>query len=195
MHKFFSSLALVAALTAPAALHASMMSGQFSIQGTVINDPTTHTLSFLPPSIETGYGTQTGSFSTLLTDNEHVPSGTSIIAYGPYVAGSSYFSVGSMSVIIQSLTESTSMPDGHMVYGFSGTADFSAPGYDTTPGSFTFSTQDAGPVTFSATAVTTGTPAVPEPSSLALFGTGAFGLAGIISRKFRILKAVAKTVS
>ena len=184
MYKFFASLALIAALAAPAA-HASMMSGQFSIQGTVINDPTTQTLSFLSPSIETGFGTQMGSFSTLLTDNEHVPSGTSTIAYGPYVPGSGYFSVGGLSAVIQSLTESTSVLNGHMVYGFFGTADFSAAGYDMTPGSFTFSTQDSGPVTFSATAVTTGIPAVPEPSSLALFGTGIFGLAGIVSRKLR----------
>jgi len=185
MYKLFSSLALMAALATPAALHASMMSGQFSIQGTVTNDVATHTLSFLGPSIETGYGTQTGDFTTLLTDNEHVPTGTATIVYGPYVPGSAFFSVGGVNAVIQSLTESVSKPDGHTVYGFSGTADFSATGYDTTPGSFTFSTQDSGPVTFSATVITTGTPAVPEPSSLALFGTGAFGLAGIVSRKLR----------
>lgn len=184
MYKLLSSLALVAALAAPAA-NASMMSGQFSIQGTVTNNPTTHTLSFAGPSIETGYGTQTGTFQTLLTDNEHVPTGTATIVYGPYVPGSSFFTVGPLTAVIESLTESMSMPDGHTVYGFSGTANFSAAGYDTTPGSFTFSTQDSGPVTFSATAITTGTPAVPEPSSLALFGTGAFGLAGIVSRKLR----------
>jgi hypothetical protein len=185
MHRIFSSLALMAALATPAALHASMISGQFSIQGTVTNNPTTHTLSFLGPSIETGYGTQTGTFQTLLTDNEHVPSGTETIVYGPYVPGSSFFTVGPLTAVIQSLTESISMPDGHTVFGFSGTADLSAAGYDTTPGSFTFSTQDSGPVTFSATVIAAGTSAVPEPSSLALFGTGAFGLAGIVSRKLR----------
>ncbi|MEO8736371.1 MAG: PEP-CTERM sorting domain-containing protein [Edaphobacter sp.] len=185
MYKLLSSLALVAAFAMPGALHASTMSGQFSIQGTVTNDPTTHTLSFLPPTIETGFGTQTGTFATLLTDNEHVPAGTATIAYGPYVPGSGFFMVGPLSAVIQSLSESTSIIGGHTVYGFYGVADFSAAGYDPTSGSFTFSTQDSGPVTFSATAVMTGASQVPEPSSLALLGTGAFGLAGIVSRKLR----------
>ena len=91
MHKLLSCLSLVAALAAPGALHASMMSGQFSIQGTVSNDPTTHVLSFIPETIATGVGTQTGTFATLLTDNEHATAGTPTIAYDPYVAGSSFF--------------------------------------------------------------------------------------------------------
>lgn len=182
MHKLLSSLALVAALAAPSALHASMMTGQFSIQGSVTNDPTTHVLSFIPASIETGYGTQTGTFATLLTNNEHVSAGTPTIAYDPYVAGSSWFTVGPLTATIDSLTESTSIIGGHTVYGFSGAGMLTAAGYDMTPGNFTFSTQDSGIVTFSATAATS---PVPEPSTLALFGTGIFGLAGLVSRKFR----------
>ena len=182
MHKVLSSLALVAALAVPSALHASMMTGQFSIQGSVTNDPTTHVLSFIPSTIETGYGTQTGTFATLLTNNEHVSAGTPTIAYDPYVAGSSWFTIGSLTATIDSLTESTSIIGGHTVYGFSGMGTLAAAGYDTTPGNFTFSTQDSGTVTFSATAATS---PVPEPSTLALFGTGVFGLAGLVSRKFR----------
>lgn len=185
MHKLLSSLALVAALAAPSVLHASMMTGQFSVQGSVTNDPTTHVLSFIPASIETGYGTQTGTFATLLTNNEHVSAGTPTIAYDPYVAGSAWFTIGSLTATIESLTESTSIIGGHTIYGFSGTGTLAAAGYDITPGSFTFSTQDSGPVTFSATTLTTGTSPVPEPSTLALFGTGAFGVAGMVSRKFR----------
>lgn len=183
MHKLFSSLALVAAMAVPSALHASMMTGQFSIQGTVTNDPATHVLTFIPESIETGFGTQTGTFATLLTNNEHPTAGTDTISYDPYVAGSSYFLIGPLTATVESLTETTSMPDGHTVYGFSGNALLSAAGYDTTPGSFTFSTQDSGAVTFSATTLTSSP--VPEPSTLALFGTGIFGLAGIVSRKIR----------
>ena len=185
MYKLLSCLGLVAALAAPGALHASMMSGQFSIQGTVSNNPTTNVLSFIPETIATGVGTQTGTFATLLTDNEHATAGTPTIAYNPYVAGSSYFVIGPLTATINTLTETSSMIGGHMVYGFSGMGTLEAAGYDTTNGSFTFSTQDSGPVTFSATTLTTGTSPVPEPSTLALFGTGAFGVAGMMSRKFR----------
>lgn len=160
-----------------------MMTGQFSIQGTVTNDPTTHVLAVIPQSVETGFGTQTGTFAALLTNNEHPSPGTATISYDPYIAGSSYFVIGSLAATVENLTETISMPDGDTVYGFSGNALLSAAGYDVTPGSFTFSTQDSGAVTFSATTLTSS--AVPEPSTLALFGTGIFGLAGIISRKIR----------
>lgn len=183
MLKLFASLALVAALATPAALHATMMNGQFSIQGSVSTDAVNHVLSFVPTSIETGIGTQTGSFSTLLTDGEFATSGTPTINYDPYIAGSAFFGIGPLNAVINTLTESTSVIDGHTVYGFSGMGTLSAAGFDDTPGSFTFSTQDSGVVTFSATTIA-GSP-VPEPSTLALFGTGAFGLAGIVSRKLR----------
>lgn len=184
MFKLLSSLAVVATLAiAPSALHATMMSGQFSIQGTVTTDNVAHVLTFDPTTIETGFGTQTGSFATLLTDGEHATSGTPTIAYDPYVAGTSFFGIGPLTAVIDTLTESTSIISGHTVYGFSGTGMLSAAGFDTTPGSFTFSTQDSGPVTFSATVLSTSP--VPEPSTLALFGTGAFGLAGLVSRKLR----------
>ncbi|MEO8737749.1 MAG: PEP-CTERM sorting domain-containing protein [Edaphobacter sp.] len=183
MHKLFSSLALVAALAAPSALHASMMTGQFSVQGTVTNNPTNHVLTFIPESVETGFGTQTGTFATLLTNYEHATAGTPTIAYDPYVAGGSYFVVGPLTATIDSLIESTSILNGQTIYGFTGMGTLAAAGYDMTPGSFTFSTQESGAVTFSATALATSP--VPEPSSLALFGTGVFGLAGIVSRKFR----------
>jgi len=187
MIRLFSALALVATLSSPAALHAApmdSMSGQFSIQGTVTNDFTAGTLNFVPSSIETGFGTQTGTFAALLTDNEHITAGTPTIHYNPYTPGSAFLTVGPLTATIQSLTETTTTPAGHTVYGFSGTALFASAGYLDTPGSFTFSTQDSGPVTFSATALTTGRSPVPEPSTLALFGTGALGLAGLVSKKF-----------
>jgi hypothetical protein len=183
MFKLFASLALVAALATPAALHASMMTGQFSIQGSVTTDATNHTLTFIPSTVETGFDTQTGTFATLLSNNEPATGGTAVINYDPYTAGSAFIVIGPLTGTIDSLTETTSVVNGHTVYAFSGMGTLEAAGYDITPASFTFSTQDTGVVTFSATTIA-GSP-VPEPSTLALFGTGFFGLAGVVSRKFR----------
>lgn len=183
MLKLFASFALVAALATPAALHASMMTGQFSVQGSVTTDATTHTLTFIPDSVQTGFGTQTGTFTTLLSNNEAATGGTAVINYDPYVSGSAFIEIGPLTGTIDSLNEITSVVGGHTVYTFSGMGVLEAAGYDDTPASFSFTTQDTGVVTFSATTIA-GSP-VPEPSTLALFGTGIFGLAGAVSRKFR----------
>ena len=190
MHKALASLTLVAALAlAPISLHAdSIMTGQFSIDGTVTNTVTggITELVFDGPTLKTGTGTQTGSFSSLLTDGESFSAGSSmIVPYNPYVPNSAFFTIGSLSVIVESLMEDTEIINGQTVLGFSGMANLSAAGFSDTQAIFTFSTQDSGPVTFSATAIADAPPAVPEPSSLALFGTGAFGIAGVLSRKLR----------
>ena len=190
MHKALAPLTLVAALAlAPISLHAdSIMTGQFSIDGTVTNTVIggTTELVFDGPTLKTGTGTQTGSFSSLLTDGEGFSAGSSmIVPYNPYVPNSAFFTIGSLSVVVESLVENSEIINGQTVMGFSGMASLSAAGFANTQANFTFSTQDSGPVTFSATALADAPPAVPEPSSLALFGTGAFGLAGVLSRKLR----------
>lgn len=80
------------------------------------------------------------------------------------------------------------MINGQSVRAFSSNGTLAAAGYAITPAIFTFSTQDSttDPVTFSATAIAAPSASpIPEPSSLALLGTGAFGLAGVLSRKLR----------
>jgi len=184
MHKLLSTLALIAALAAPAAAHAdTFMTGQFSVQGTVTN--VGNTLNFNPTTIMTGFGTQTGTFATLLTDGEHVTGGTTTIAYNPYVPNSAFLQFGTLTATIGTLLEDTTIVNGRPVLGFSGSGTFSNPGFLTTPGTFTFSTQESGAVTFSATAIAVSQPAIPEPSTLTLFGTGLLGFAGVVSRKFR----------
>jgi hypothetical protein len=189
MQKALASLSLVAALAlAPTALHADSMTGQFSIDGTVTNMVTNSgaELVFEGTTLKTGAGTQTGTFASLLSDNETFSVGSaSVVPYNPYTPGSAFFTIGPLSVAVESLMEDTEIINGQTVLGFSGMASLSAAGYTTTQANFTFSTQDSGPVTFSATAIADAPSTVPEPSSLALFGTGAFSVAGFLSRKLR----------
>jgi hypothetical protein len=63
----------------------------------------------------------------------------------------SVFTVGSLTTTIESITATNLVIGGVPVTVFGGTADFTAPGFDRTMGTFGFSTQGNGPVTFSAT--------------------------------------------
>jgi hypothetical protein len=178
MHKTLARLALIASLVlAPVALRADSMTGQFSIQGTVTN--TGSVLMFEPGTLMTGSGTQTGTFATLLSNNELITGGTPNIPYNPYTPDSGFFTIGPLTVTLETLLEMTVGP----IQGFSGVADLTAAGFTDTLADYSFSTQSSGAVTFSATVIAEPPPSVPEPSSLALFGTGIFGIAGFCARK------------
>jgi PEP-CTERM motif len=181
MHRALASLALVATLVfAPVILHADpLMTGQFSIQGTVQNVGTT--LEFSPATLMTGAGTQTGTFATLLFDGEGFAGGNTSITYNPYIADSAQFFLGPLTLTLESLNEMTV----GSTLNFSGVLDISATGFADTLANLTFSTQASGPTQFVATAVVPTAPSVPEPSSMALFGSGAIGLAGFAERKLR----------
>ncbi len=179
MRNLLSALAVVVAISAPSALQAAPITGQFSVDGTVTNNGST--LTFLPGTIRTGIGTQLDTFSLLVPDNALVTAGPMSITYSPYTCCSS-FTVGALTTTIDSITATNTSIGGVPITIFGGTADFTAPGYDKTMGTFGFSTQGNGPVTFSATG--TANSPVPEPSTLTLLGSGLFGLAGMVKKRF-----------
>jgi hypothetical protein len=185
MHRAFTSLALAAALIlAPIALHAdTLMTGQFVITGTVQNVGTT--LTFDPATLKTGTGTQTGTFATILTDGLGFAGGTSTINYNPYTPDSAQFFIGTLTIALDTLNETTV----GSVLNFSGVADLSAAGFTNTLANYSFSANATGSTSFTATTIVPPVPSVPEPSTLALFASGALGIAGSITRKFRSARA------
>lgn len=185
MRRTFASLALAAALvSAPIALHAdTLMTGQFVVNGTVQNVGTT--LEFDPATLRTGVGTQTGTFATILTDNLGFAGGPSTIPYNPYTPDSAIFSLGPLTIALDSLTETTV----GSTLNFSGVTTLSATGFINTLANLSFSAPASGASSFTATFAVPAAPSVPEPSSLALFGSGALGLAGFAASKFRNARA------
>jgi hypothetical protein len=185
MQRVFALLTLVAAfILAPIALHAdTLMTGQFVVNGTVQNVGTT--LEFDPATLRTGVGTQTGTFATILTDNLGFAGGPSTIPYNPYTPDSAIFSLGPLTIALDSLTETTV----GSTLNFSGVTTLSATGFINTLANLSFSAPASGASSFTATFAVPAAPSVPEPSSLALFGSGALGLAGFAASKFRNARA------
>lgn len=183
MRKILSSLAVMAALAvAPSVLHATPITGQFSITGASVTDDGS-TLTFIPNSIAVGAAnTLTGDFTTLLSANE-AGTITSNFSYNPYVAGSGVITLTNTNGTTVTYTLNTLSEQSLGSYTlFTGTGILStnAAGFDNTDGTLLFSTQGNGTVTFSAT---TNASPVPEPSTLMLLGTGLVGLAGVVKRR------------
>jgi hypothetical protein len=172
MRKLLTLLASVALLAAPAVMHADTIMGQYQIQGMLFDTGSTLVVAsgaLIP-------GTQTGSFTSLLSNGQSVFATNPVISYTSFVPGSDTLFIGSLEGVLESFSETAPGV-------FSGTVLLSASGFDDTTANFvlTASEDKGGLVPY--TAVTSIPPSVPEPSTLALFGTGILGLAGVVRSK------------
>jgi hypothetical protein len=166
-------LASVALLAVPAIGHAdTIMTGQFETQGMLTDNGSS--LFFLSGSA--GIGTQTGSFISLVGDGTNISVSNQLLSYTSYVPNSEVITINSLIADLESFTQTAPGV-------FSGTLLLSAPGYDDATANLvlTVSEDKGGSDPYSV--VATIPPSVPEPSTLALLGTGILGLAGVVRSK------------
>jgi hypothetical protein len=206
LRKLLSTLIVVAAFAAPLTLHADPISGFFSATGT--DSFTSSTITFNSAQVAGDIG---GTFATYLTDGNTISFLPGALPYmnGPNTPPNPPFTTGTVPLFTtteggETFTfEMTDYNAGFITTGINGCTsgstclDVTGDGFYTATGP---TSGTSGPAVFSFTsqyvpnqtvdsittfsASTSAVPsAVPEPSTLALLGTGVLTMAGLVRRR------------
>jgi hypothetical protein len=201
-------LAVLAALavSSVSVAHADSISGFFSATGT--DAFTSSTITFSPGSVVAG--AIGGTFATYLTDGNPItflsgalpysqganipPGGVPIQLFSTTEAGETFaFDITGYNANFVN-TGALGCTTGSTCLIVTGDGFFTGTGavtYTNTPATFLFTSQyvpgqAVGTITSFSSSASAVPPAVPEPASLALFGTGLLGVVGIARRKFSV---------